>query len=51
MGGLSLKTAGVLEMEQIDDVRLGDLEDPCGNCAEELRRCGIGLEQFHFERG
>lgn len=46
MGGLSLKTAGVFQMDQIDDVRLGDLEDPCNNCAEELRQCGVGLDHF-----
>ena len=33
-------------MDEIDDVRLEDLEDACGNCREELKQCNVDLDQF-----
>ena len=49
VGGLSFKIRSVLEMDAIDDVRLEDLEDPCGNCREELKQCNAGLDQFRVD--
>lgn len=46
IGGLAFKTRAVLEMDEIDEVMLEDLEDPCDNCQEELKQCGVNLDQF-----
>ena len=46
MGGLSLKIRGVLEMDQIDDVRLGDSIDPCGNCSGLILQCEVERDEF-----
>lgn len=46
VGGISLELKGVLEMDDIDDVRLGDLQDPCKNCQEELKRCDVDPDRF-----
>ena len=49
VGGLSLTLRGVLEMDEIDEVRLGDLEDPCPNCEEGFRQCGVDLDPFKID--
>lgn len=46
VGGLSLKIRSVLEMDEMDDVKLEDLKDPCENCREELKQCNADLDQF-----
>ena len=33
-------------MDEIDHVTLADLQDPCNNCQEELKQCGVNLDQF-----
>ncbi len=49
VGGLSLKVRSVLEMNEINHVRLEDLEDPCRNCQEGLRQCDADLDQFRVD--
>ena len=33
-------------MDEIDDVMLEDLKDPCRNCEEHLKQRDVDLKQF-----
>ena len=33
-------------MDEIDNMMLEDLKDPCGNCEEHVKQCDVELEQF-----
>ena len=46
VGGLALRTRAVFKMDEIDDVRLEDLLDPCNNCQVGFTQCGVDLDQF-----
>lgn len=48
VGGLALKTRALFEMDEIDDVRLEDLLDPCNHCQEGFTQCGVDLDQFQI---
>ena len=46
MGGLALKINPVIDMEEIDDLKLDALLDPCDNCKNILRQAGVDVERF-----
>lgn len=44
VGGLAIKLRAVLDMKELDDVRLEDLKNPCTACRQGLWQCGINWE-------
>ncbi|CAF9923688.1 hypothetical protein IMSHALPRED_005992 [Imshaugia aleurites] len=46
VGGLSLKIGSVIDMQEIDNLKLGELLDPCKNCKDMLRQAGVDVRRF-----
>lgn len=46
VGGLALKLGPVMDMVEIDDIKLSALMDPCNICQGILRQAGVDVERF-----
>ena len=46
MGGLALKIGSVIDMKEIDDIKLSALMDPCDICQDILRQAEVDIQHF-----